>query len=107
MFRLNVRRVFTISLLAAAIFAGTQYAPPLFYYWQFKDNIRQDVKFAAAKRQTTEDISRDVLDRAKEFYIPITARDIHITRRGVSFTLDVDYHWPVDLRVYQHDMKFH
>jgi hypothetical protein len=107
MFRLTARRVFMILVLVMAIFAGAQYAPAIFYSFQFNDFIRQEVKYAAAARKSTDDIGRELLDKAKEMHIPITARDIHVTRRGPAFTLDLDYSWPIDLRVYQHELKFH
>ena len=107
MFRLTARRLFMILFLIVAIFAGSQYAPALFYSFQFCDFIRQEVKYAAAARKSTDVIGRELLDKAKELHIPITASDIHITRRGPSFTLDLDYSWPIDLRVYQHELKFH
>jgi hypothetical protein len=107
MFGLNARRLFYILVVAAAIFVGSQYAPAYFYAFQFDDFIQQEVKYAAASKKTPDDIKRELLDKAPEFHIPITPRDIHITHRGPSFTLDVDYTWPIDLRVYHHDLKFH
>ena len=107
MFRLTARRLIIIVLLVSAIFAGTQYAPPLFYSLQFNDFIRQEVKYASAARKSTEVIAREILDKSKELHIPITAQDIRITRRGPAFTLDLDYSWPIDLRVYKHDLNFH
>ena len=107
MFGITVWRVFLVLILVAAIVAGSQYAPAYFFAIQFNDFIRQEVKYAAAARKSTDVITREVLDKAKELKIPITARDVHITRRGPSFTLDLDYGWPIDLRVYQHELRFH
>jgi hypothetical protein len=47
------------------------------------------------------------VDLAKEYDIPITARDIHIERRGPSFTVVFDYQLPVDLRVYHFQLPGH
>ena len=33
--------------------------------------------------------------------------DIRITKRGPSFMLEVEYHWPIDLKVYKHELIFH
>ena len=107
MFGLNARRLFLILILIALLFAGAQYAPPFFYALQFKDFIRQEVKYASARRKSTEDVKLELLDKAREFKTPLTDRDIHIVRRGPSFTLDLDFGWTIDLRVYQHQLKFH
>jgi hypothetical protein len=88
-------------------FAATQYIPPYYDAFQFNDFIRQEVKFAVSSRKSTDDIRNSVVQKAKELNIPITQRDIKITRRGPAFTLDLEYHFPIDLRVYQHDLVFH
>ena len=44
---------------------------------------------------------------AEEAGVPITAKDIRITKRGPSFTVDIEYSWPIDIRIHQHAIKFH
>ena len=107
MLGLDARRLTFILILIVAVFASSQYAPAYFYALQFKDFIRQEVKFAGTSRKSIEDVMRDILDQAKEYDIPVTAKDIRVTRRGPSFTLDLDFHFPIDLRVYHHDVIFH
>ena len=107
MLGLNARRIFLILIVVVVLFVGSQYAPAYFTALQFNDFIRQEVKYAGASRKSTDDVKRALLDKAKELKIPLTARDIHITRRGPSFTLDLDYGFLIDLRVYQHELKFH
>ena len=107
MLGLTKGRVTLIVLIAAVIFVGAQYLPPSFSALQFNDFIRQQVKFAGSSRKTTEDVIQDVMSKAKELRIPIQEKDIRITKRGPSFTLDLDYRFPIDLRVYQHDLTFH
>ena len=45
--------------------------------------------------------------QAKDLDIPLTKNDIRITKRGPSFTLEVEYHWPIDMKVYKHELVFH
>jgi hypothetical protein len=107
MFGLNPRQLFLILLLVCALFAGSQYVPVYFKALQFNDFIRGEAKFAASSRKTTETLKTAITEKAKELEIPITARDIQITRRGPAFQLELDYSFPVDLRVYQHEVRFH
>jgi hypothetical protein len=65
------------------------------------------VKYAASSRTTIEVLKKHIVDKAEELGIEITTRDIQITNRGPSFTLDVEYQWHIDLKVYQHDLTFH
>src|SRR5262245_32229428 len=107
MLGLNARRIFYIVVLVVIGFVASQYIPALFNSLQFNDFIRQEVKFAGTSRKTTDDVVRDIMEKAKEFQIPVTAKDVRITRRGPSFTLDLEYDIPVDLRVYRHVLRFH
>ena len=107
MFGLNSRQLFMILLLVCGLFAGSQYIPVYFKALQFNDYVRGEVKFAASSKKTAEGLRISIMEQAKEMQIPITAKDIRITRRGPAFQLDLDYSFPIDLRVYQHEVNFH
>lgn len=107
MFGLSGRHFLILLLIIGLFFAGAQYVPAYFAAFQFNDFIRQEVKFALTSRKTADALRADIVQKAKELEIPVTARDIHITRRGPSFTLDVEYRWPIDMKVYQHELIFH
>lgn len=107
MFGLSGRHLLGLLVLSALIFAATQYVPAYFAAFQFNDFVRQEVKYAGTQRKTAQVLRDDIVRKAKELSIPITARDIRITRRGPAFTLELDYSWPIDLRVYRHELTFH
>ncbi len=107
MFGLDRRQQFLLLIFLGLIFAAAQYGPPYFYAYQFNDFIRQEVKFAVSARKTTNDVRANIAKKALEFNIPITARDIKITRRGPAFIVDIEYRFPINLRVYQHELVFH
>ena len=107
MFGLSGRQIFILLVLIAFLFAATQYVPAYFAAFQFNDFIRQEVKFAVTNRKTTEKLRIDITEKANELGIPIQARDIHITRRGPAFTLQLEYQWPINMKVYRHDLVFH
>lgn len=107
MLGLNYRQLFLIALLACALFAGSQYIPVYVDAFQFNDFIRGETKFAASSRKTTDRLRAIIAEKAKEYNVPITPKDIRITRRGPAFQLEIDYTVVVDLRVYKHELKFH
>ena len=107
MFGLSGRQIFILLFVVALFYAGAQYIPPYIAAYQFNDFIRQEVKYAVSTRKTEYVMRADIVQEAKQLGIPITARDIKITRRGPSFTLDVEYRWPIDLKVYKHELVFH
>jgi hypothetical protein len=107
MFGLRGRHIFILLVLVVLLFTASQYVPAYFAAFQFNDYVRQEVKYAASSRKTADALRTDVFEKASELGIPITKDDIRITRRGPSFTLEVDYHWPIDLKVYHHELLFH
>lgn len=107
MFGLRGRQLLLLLLLIALLFAGTQYVPGYFSAIQFNDFVRQEVKYAVASRKSTDTLRAQALQKASELGIALTKNDIRITRRGPSFTLEIDYKWPINLRVYRHELTFH
>ena len=107
MFGLTPRRVFLIAFIVAVIFLAKQYVPPVFSRFQFGDSVRQTVKYAAASQKDVEAVRREIVMAAQDYEIDITPKDVKITKRGPSFSVDIDYTWPIDLRVHKYDMKFH
>ena len=107
MFGLNGRQMFFLLAFIALLFAATQYGPAYYAAFQFNDFIRQEVKFAVTAKKNIDTVRSDLLAKAMELGISLDNRDIHITRRGPSFTVEFDYHWPINIRVYKQDLVFH
>jgi hypothetical protein len=107
MFGLNGRQMFFLLVFIALLYAATQYGPAYFAAFQFNDFIRQEVKFAAAAQKNIDTVRADILERAMELGIPLTQKDIKITKRGPSFTVEFDYHWPINMRAYEQTLVFH
>ena len=107
MFGLTPKRVFFVAFVVAVIFLAKQYVPPVFARFQFGDSVRQTVKYAAASRKDIEAVRREIVSAAADYGINITPKDVLIVTRGPSFSVDVEYSWPIDLRVHKYDMQFH
>src|SRR5262245_25626914 len=105
MFGLTPRRVFFVAFVVATIFLAKQYVPPLFARFGVGDSVRQTVKYAAASSKDFEAVRREIVSAAAEYEIPITAKDIKITKRGLTFSVDIEYSWPIDLRFHKYDMQ--
>ena len=107
MFGLSGRQIFILLVLVAFLFAGTQYGPAYYAAFQFNDFVRQEVMFAVTNRKGPERIRIDVAQKANELGIPMKPKDVRITRRGPAFTLEIEYHWPINMRLYHHELVFH
>jgi hypothetical protein len=107
MFGLSGRQIFILLVLAAVLFAATQYIPAYFTAFQFNDFVRQEVKYAATSKKSADTLRTEIFEKASDLGIPLKKNDIRITRKGPSFTLEVDYRWPIDMKVYRHELSFH
>src|SRR5262245_15652138 len=107
MLGLTFRRLVFIALIVVAIYLAREYVPPYFSRFQFGDDVRQTVKYAAAQHQSPDVVQAEILRIAEEDGIKIGPENIKMTRRGYSFTVDVYYTWPIDLKVHKYELKFH
>jgi hypothetical protein len=107
MLGLTPRRLVFIVFIVAVVVLARQYVPPCFARFQFGDDVRQTVKYAAAQHQGPDAVQAEVLRLAEEDGVEIGPENVKITRRGYSFTVDIHYTVPIDLRVYKHDLEFH
>jgi len=107
MFGLSGRQIFILFVLVVLLFAGTQYGPAYFAAFQLNDYIHQEVTFAVTNRKTPEMIRAGVVAKGGDLGITVKPKDVHITRRGPAFTLELEYHWPINMRVYKHELVFH
>ena len=107
MFGLTPKRVFYILLILLVVFLARQYVPPVYARLQFGEAVRQTVKYAAVANRTLEGVRREVAMAAEDAGVPVTEKDILISKNGLLFTVDIDYAWPVDLKVYKHEILFH
>jgi hypothetical protein len=106
MFGISPKKLLMLLLLVAGIFVAVQYGNAYLTKYQFDDAVRQTVKYAGSTRKGTEDVRREVVEKADELGLDIGPKDIHITKRGPAFTLELTYTTTVNLRVYQHVLTF-
>ena len=106
MFGLRGRQIMMLLIVVALMFAASQYFPAFFAAFEFNDFVRQEVKYAASSRKTSDALREEVFRKGTDLGIPLTKKDIQIVRRGPAFTLEVAYSWPIDLKVYQHELTF-
>ena len=106
MFGLLPKGTFTVLILGAVIFSGTQYIPVYFDAWQFYDAVRQEVKFAGTSRRSINSVRDAILIEASEGEIPLSERELHVVSQGPFFVVDIYYTVPIDLRVFQHEVEF-
>src|SRR5262245_25924638 len=107
MFGLSGRQWLILLVFVGLLFAASQYIPAYFSAFQLNDYVRQEVKYAGTSRKTADVLRTEILEKASELGIPLKKDDIRISRRGLSFTLELEYRWPIDMKIYRHELLFH
>ncbi|HEX4998547.1 MAG TPA: hypothetical protein VFY29_09980 [Terriglobia bacterium] len=106
MSRSQLRQIIFLLIFAFLIVAAVQYGSVYLMALEYNDYVEQQVKYAGRARRSMDDIRGNVVSKAREFGFDIPPRDVHMTRKGVSFTLDLTYVRPVEMYLYRHNLKF-
>jgi hypothetical protein len=115
MLGLTPSRILIWIFIGALFYVGLQYVPVYFYALEFDDFVKDQVKYAPARKTTeTTQLLQLIADEAKRDRMVLDPkRDIKVLKardaaRGVrTLAVDVDYMIPVDLYYFTHPVKFH
>ncbi len=104
----TLKLVFSLGLLALAIYCGWQLAPPYFYSFQFQDAIDNEARISSYTNSRTEDdIKNSVLKKAQDLEIPLTADGLQVQRLPNNVVyIEAHYTVHVDLPGYPVDLQF-
>src|SRR5579883_1546038 len=102
----TLKLVLVLGMLAFAVYVGALVIPPYFANYEFQDTLDTE-----ARMGTYSTKGDDVIRRAQELELPLSAEDIKLQRVGptgnASVTIEVDYTVHVDLPGYPLDLHFH
>ncbi len=98
--------LFSLILLAAAIFYGFNIGKVYFRYYQLKDAMRTNARLAPSLTDAT--IRRRLVTRVDELQLPPEAQKFTIRRSGRprTITITTEYSESVDLPLFRHTFVF-
>jgi hypothetical protein len=97
--------LFTLLVIAAAVYVGLGVGGKYWRYYQFEDDVRQEVRFAAHTQNDT--ILNHLRASADSLGLPDDARDITIRRNAKMISIDCEYDDRVELPGYSRAIHFH
>ncbi len=98
---------FALFIVVAVIFLSIKLLPPYFANYQLQDDIETIARYATyAQAKGEEDVRNDVLAKARERGVALTAEDVKITKDGVSVNIDINYVVTVPVPGYTFKLKF-
>ena len=87
--------LFTLLVLAAIAYFGVNIGEVYFRYFQYKDAMRQEVRFAAHNNDAV--IVRHLRDQADSLRLPDGARNVLVQRDGRHIEIEAEYYEHVEL----------
>ena len=87
--------LFSLLVLAAVIYFGVNVGEVYFRYYQYKDAMRQEVRFAAHNNDVI--IVRHLRDQADSLGLPEAARNVLVQRDGRHIEVEAEYYEHIEL----------
>jgi len=97
--------LFSLLVFAAIIYFGGNIGQVYWRHYQFVDDMRQQVRFAA--HQTNDQILVRLQASADSLGLPESAKRIIIRRSDRAISVEADYYEHVELPMYVREFHFH
>jgi len=104
--RITFKALMWLAFLAAVIFTGFKTIPIYINNYEFQDYIQTQTPFWLTQRVPAEAILKNVLAKAQDLDLPLAAEDVTVNANANRVTVSIDYHVPVDLKVFTLPLHF-
>ena len=104
--RITFKAIFWLAFLAALIYSSFKIIPVYISDYQLNDYIYSQTPYWVTQHAPADAILRNVLAKAQDLELPLAAEDVTVNSNQNKVTVNVDYHVPVDLKVYTLQLHF-
>jgi hypothetical protein len=104
--KITFKAVLSLAFLAAVIFASFKIIPIYVNNYELKDYILNQTPFWLTQRASAEGIRKNILAKAQDLGLPIAEDDVTVEANQNRVSVSIDYHAPVDLKVYTLQLHF-
>jgi len=104
--RITFKALSFLVFIAAVIYLGFKIIPVYINDYQLSDYTQSQTPYWLTQHASTEGIARNVVAKAEDLGLPMTAENVTIDANANKLTVSIDYHVPVDLRVYTLRLHF-
>jgi uncharacterized protein (UPF0333 family) len=95
----RIKAILSILFLIIVIFVGVKVIPVYVNDYELDDYVRQQTPFWLTQRASADAIQKNVLDKAQDLGLPVTADNVKVRAPGSVVNVTLDYTVPVDLIV--------
>ena len=107
----TLKLVLGVGVFLAMILVGIKVIPPCFANYEFEDAIKNDAVQATYSTRSEEDIRATVIKHARDYDIPLTPKQVKVSRTGGygtgTLNIEAEYSVPIELPGYSTSLQFH
>ena len=107
----TLKLIFGLAICGFVGLLGFKLIPPYFSNYEFEDSIKNESVQATYSTRTEDDIRDAIIKEARNYDIPLTPKQVHVTRVGGfgagTLNIEADYSVPIDLPGYSTTIEFH
>jgi hypothetical protein len=104
--KITFKAILSLAFLAAVIFAAVKIIPVYVNNYELNDYVENQTPFWLTQRASAEAIQKNILAKAEDLGLPIVADNLTISANQNKVSISIDYHVPVDLKVYTLPLHF-
>jgi hypothetical protein len=104
--KITFKAVLSLAFLAAVIYASFKIIPVYINDYEIDDYIQNQTPFWLTQRASADGIRKNILAKAEDLGLPMTAENVTVDANQNRVTVSIDYHVPVDLKVYTLPLHF-
>ena len=104
--KITVKAILSLAFLAALVFAAAKIIPVYVNNYELTDYVQNQTPFWLTQRASAEAIQKNILAKSEELGLPIVAENVTVEANSNRVNVSIDYHVPVDLKVYTLPLHF-
>jgi hypothetical protein len=104
--RITFKALLSLAFLGALIFVSVKVIPVYINDYEINDYLQNQTPFWLTQRASADVIRKSILAKAEDLGLPIAAEDVTVEANPSKVTVSLDYHVPVDLKVYTLPLHF-
>ncbi|HKY31621.1 MAG TPA: hypothetical protein VJV23_03710 [Candidatus Polarisedimenticolia bacterium] len=102
---ITVKTLFSFAFLLFASYLAFKFVPVYIAAYDFDNAIKTQAQYSGAMK-TNDVILKELLSKAAELELPITKKDLKITRTQSRLTIKADYVVPVKTAFFTYQWRF-
>jgi len=104
--KITFKGILCLAFLAALVFACFKIIPCYVNNYEIQDYLQSQAPFWLVQHASVDGIQKKVVAKAQELGLSIAAEDVTVVTNANQVTVSIDYHVPVDLKVYTLQLHF-